>query len=183
MTDRLTAYPTGLAGAPNVHSVSFTASPGGPTLPELDLPDADPIGSIDVLTASPSAATVASLAPVRGPSAVAAGTRLVAGHVVRRVGHVHRPSGESSIPEVLRSAPATPPIALIGFLTAGVLGAGHALTPGHGKTLMAVAGRQGVASTEDARGKKPDQGDQRRRRRAPQDLRDRALAARDGGGG
>ena len=29
-TGRLTAYPTGLAGAPNVRSVSFTASPGRP---------------------------------------------------------------------------------------------------------------------------------------------------------
>ncbi len=48
------------------------------------------------------------------------------------------PSGEASIPDVLRAAPATPLIGLIALLTAAVLGAGHALTPGHGKTLMAA---------------------------------------------
>ena len=141
VTGRLTAYPTGLAGAPNVRSVSFKASPGGPTLAPLDVPDADPIGPIDVLTATAGSATVAGQAPVdrpvdRGCRRLDAGCVVVASSVVSSTTTV--PSGESSIPEVLRSAPATPLIALIALLTAGVLGAGHALTPGHGKTLMAA---------------------------------------------
>ena len=141
VTGRLTAYPTGLAGAPNVRSVSFEATPGGPTLPALDVPDADPIGPIDVLTATAGSATVADQAPVGVPSTAAAPRSApvapsVASSVVSSTTTV--PSGESSIPEVLRSAPATPLIALIALLTAGVLGAGHAVTPGHGKTLMAA---------------------------------------------
>ena len=141
VTGRLTAYPTGLAGAPNVRSVSFKAAPGGPTLPALDVPDADPIGPIDVLTASAGSATVADQAPVGVPSTTAApGSVPVASSAAASVvsSTTTVPSGESTIPEVLRSAPATPLIALIALLTAGVLGAGHAVTPGHGKTLMAA---------------------------------------------
>ena len=48
------------------------------------------------------------------------------------------PGGDASIPDVLRNAPSTPILALIALLTAAALGAGHALTPGHGKTLMAA---------------------------------------------
>jgi nickel/cobalt transporter (NicO) family protein len=141
VTGRLTAYPTGLAGAPNVRSGSFKAAPGGPTLPALDVPDADPIGPIDVLAATAGSATVADHAPVGVPSTTAApGSVPVASSAASSVvsSTTTVPSGESSIPEVLRSAPATPLIALIALLTAGVLGAGHALTPGHGKTLMAA---------------------------------------------
>jgi ABC-type nickel/cobalt efflux system permease component RcnA len=39
---------------------------------------------------------------------------------------------------VLRTLPVTPALALLAFATAIALGAGHALTPGHGKTLMAA---------------------------------------------
>ena len=48
------------------------------------------------------------------------------------------PGGEGAIPDILRSLPVTPALALLAFATAAVLGAGHALTPGHGKTLMAA---------------------------------------------
>ena len=39
---------------------------------------------------------------------------------------------------MLRTVPVTPILALLAFATAAFLGAGHALTPGHGKTLMAA---------------------------------------------
>jgi ABC-type nickel/cobalt efflux system permease component RcnA len=114
VTSRLTSYPTGITGAPDVRAVSFAASPGGPVLPAFDAPDATPLAGAAVL-----APVVTSTAP---PSSVGAAT----------------PSGEASIPDILRAAPATPLIGLIALLTAAVLGAGHALTPGHGKTLMAA---------------------------------------------
>ena len=45
VTSRLTSYPTGLTGAPDVRAVSFAATPGGPVLPPFDAPDATPIGT------------------------------------------------------------------------------------------------------------------------------------------
>ena len=123
VTNRLTSYPTGLAGAPDVRAASFAASPGGPVLPALDVPDATPIGAVEPATAAAAAVpgSIATSAPAV-PTSVGAAT----------------PSGEASIPDILRTAPATPLIGLIALLTAAVLGAGHALTPGHGKTLMAA---------------------------------------------
>ena len=106
VTGRLTAYPTGLAGAPNVRAVSFKAAPGGPTLPALDVPDADPIGPIDVLTAAAGSAAVADQAPVGVPSTAAApGSVPVASSVDSSVvsSTTTVPSGESSIPDVLRA--------------------------------------------------------------------------------
>ncbi len=123
VTNRLTSYPTGLTGAPDVRSVSFAAAPGGPMLPALDVPDAAPLGAAGVASSLGASAALPSVAPVViSPSSVSAAT----------------PSGEASIPDVLRAAPATPLIGLIALLTAAILGAGHALTPGHGKTLMAA---------------------------------------------
>ena len=122
VTNRLTSYPTGLTGAPDVRAASFAASPGGPVLPAFDVPDATPLGAEEPasVAAAPASRPVApSAAP---PASVGAAT----------------PSGEASIPDVLRAAPATPLIGLIALFTAAMLGAGHALTPGHGKTLMAA---------------------------------------------
>jgi nickel/cobalt transporter (NicO) family protein len=42
------------------------------------------------------------------------------------------------LPAILRAADLTPVVLLLSLLTAAALGAGHALTPGHGKTLMAA---------------------------------------------
>ena len=42
------------------------------------------------------------------------------------------------LPSIFRTADVTPLILLVSILTAAALGAGHALTPGHGKTLMAA---------------------------------------------
>ncbi len=107
-TNRLTAYPSGLAGAPDVRSVSFTVAPGGATLAPFTVPDAQPLDGAAVVPAAASS------------------------------GEASVPGGDASIPDVLRSAPTTPIIGLLALFAAGILGAGHALTPGHGKTLMAA---------------------------------------------
>ncbi len=88
--------------------MSFTVAPGGATLPPFTVPDAQPL---DGAAAAPAAAAA---------------------------GEASVPGGDASIPDVLRSAPTTPVIGLLALFAAGILGAGHALTPGHGKTLMAA---------------------------------------------
>jgi ABC-type nickel/cobalt efflux system permease component RcnA len=44
----------------------------------------------------------------------------------------------ADLPSIFRTADLTPLVLLVSILTAAALGAGHALTPGHGKTLMAA---------------------------------------------
>ncbi len=46
--------------------------------------------------------------------------------------------GGGELPSIFREADLTPFVILLSILTAATLGAGHALTPGHGKTLMAA---------------------------------------------
>jgi nickel/cobalt transporter (NicO) family protein len=46
--------------------------------------------------------------------------------------------GAGDLPTIFRSADLTPLVLLLSVLTAAALGAAHALTPGHGKTLMAA---------------------------------------------
>ena len=50
------------------------------------------------------------------------------------------PGGVTSgdLPSIFRTADISPFVLLVSILTAAALGAGHALTPGHGKTLMAA---------------------------------------------
>ena len=148
-TNRLTAYPSGLAGAPDMRSVSFTASPGGPALPPFDVVDADPIEPVLIGAAvggagSGSASAGASAAPSASAAAASAsasasgsssGSASAAGS---STGTSAVPGGEGAIPDILRTLPVSPMLALLSLLTAALLGAGHALTPGHGKTLMAA---------------------------------------------
>ena len=116
VSGRLTRYPTTLlAQALADTDVAVSATPGGPTLAPLDIPDAAPLS-----------ANVSSTA--HEAEAVAPGT---AGAV---------PGGVSGgeLPSIFRTADLTPLVLLASLLTAAALGAGHALTPGHGKTLMAA---------------------------------------------
>ena len=46
--------------------------------------------------------------------------------------------GGGDLPSIFRTADISPVVLLVSILTAAALGAGHALTPGHGKTLMAA---------------------------------------------
>ena len=157
-TGRLTSYPDTLASAPDVRSASFTATPGGATLRRFDVPDADPIEPVDLgadeggLPAAPrpSAESPSADSPSAGASAGPEGTatatpRTAAGTTpgdgtrdATRDATGAVPGGEGAIPDILRTLPVTPALALLTLATAAILGAGHALTPGHGKTLMAA---------------------------------------------
>ena len=110
-SDRLLSYPADrLNDALADERVVVSVAPGGPELPPQAIPDATPV---DALGAAPDTATPAAAAAVPGGVA-----------------------GE--IPALFQSADLTPFIVLLSLATAAVLGAAHALTPGHGKTLMAA---------------------------------------------
>ena len=109
---RLTAYPADRLDAPlHDERIVVTASPGGLAFGEWAIPDASPV---DV-----------GAEPPTDPSPVLAG-----GAVPGGVG--------AEIPALFQTADLTPLVLLASVLTAAALGAGHALTPGHGKTLMAA---------------------------------------------
>jgi ABC-type nickel/cobalt efflux system permease component RcnA len=113
---RLTHYPTTLlAQALADTDVTVTATPGGPILASLDIPDAAPL-SAGVGSTARVAAAVAPVAAGAVPGGVTGG----------------------ELPSIFRTADLTPLVLLASLLTAAALGAGHALTPGHGKTLMAA---------------------------------------------
>jgi ABC-type nickel/cobalt efflux system permease component RcnA len=76
------------------------------------------------VAASPAAAALASELPAAPVSTV------VAGAVPGGIG--------GDLPSIFRQADLTPAVLLLSIATAFALGAGHALTPGHGKTLMAA---------------------------------------------
>jgi ABC-type nickel/cobalt efflux system permease component RcnA len=102
---RLTAYPTDLLSRPpDVRRAELTASPGGPSLPELQVPEASPISGSDPVAGGPGG--------VGGLGAEISG--------------------------LLSPTDVTPLVLVVSLLTALALGAGHALTPGHGKTIMAA---------------------------------------------
>jgi len=135
LTGRLTSYPSGLASAPDVRTVNLRAVPGGTQQAPFTAPDATPVDAVAVpsdVAVVPSAGAVAP--PVTGGSPVAAGPSVAA---VPPAGAAV-PGGDVSIPPVLGQAPVTPWLALAALLAAVLLGAGHAVTPGHGKTLMAA---------------------------------------------
>ena len=126
ISGRLTAYPKDLLTKPlDVRSASFTASRGGARLGPFQAPDAAPLpgaGPVATPLASPTSgsAATASAAPASSrPAAVPGG-----------VG--------ADIPDVFGVSDLTPFLALVSIVLAAALGAGHALTPGHGKTLMAA---------------------------------------------
>ena len=112
VSNRLTTYPADLLSQPlDVRRVTFTAAAGGPTLGSFVAPDATDLdGGGPVATDPPGGDQPGSV-----PGGVGA-----------------------DIPELFRAATLTPVLAIASLLLAAALGAGHALTPGHGKTLMAA---------------------------------------------
>ncbi|HET7027134.1 MAG TPA: hypothetical protein VFI28_05545, partial [Candidatus Limnocylindrales bacterium] len=120
-SNRLTAYPTDLLQQPLAdRAVWFTATRGGPAAAAFAAPDAR---SLD------------AEAPVgRGSDALADGD----------TARVADPATLSAVPGgigdeidgLLRTRDLTPIVLIASMLAAAALGAGHALTPGHGKTLM-----------------------------------------------
>jgi nickel/cobalt transporter (NicO) family protein len=133
VSQRLTSYPADLIATPLAdRELVVTASPGGPALPPFDVPDAQPIpGAAPPSVPSPAVSTPhPSAAPAsQAPASVPGGVTGV------------------ELPSIFRQPDLTPAVILLSLLAAGGLGAGHALTPGHGKTLMAayLVGTRGTA--------------------------------------
>ncbi len=149
---RLTAYPASMiAHPPAVTGVTFRVKAGGLALPPFTAPDASPLP--DVAQPSPPAATSpasptpvgigsvnlpdGSAAPV--PTALPGSASVPAGAV---------PGGiQDQIAGLLETKDLSP-LALIGsLLLAAGSGAIHAISPGHGKTVMAayLVGSRGSA--------------------------------------
>ena len=128
VSKRLTAYPEDqLAQALNDAGVAVLVRAEGPTLPALDTTDADPVDG-----GAPTVTNSTASAPEPGPTAA---PRDAMDPVSAAV-----PGGISAgdLPAIFRAADLTPLVLLVSVLTAAALGAWHALTPGHGKTLMAA---------------------------------------------
>ncbi len=111
---RLTTYPSDLLALPlDQRSTEFTATVGGPALPAFSVPDAAPIGD----------------QPAPPAEAAEPATGVV-------------PAGVTDIgadfTALFQAPELTPPIVLLSLLVAAGLGALHALSPGHGKTVMAA---------------------------------------------
>ena len=115
VSDRLTRYPPELLTRPlAMDAVRVVLTGAGPTLPSFDVRDAEALGGPPVRREPASGG---------GPTTAA----VVPGGV-----------GSADLPSIFRSTDLTPLVLFVSLLTAGALGAGHALTPGHGKTLMAA---------------------------------------------
>jgi nickel/cobalt exporter len=144
VSQRLTSYPTDLIATPlSDGSLTMKATLGGPILAPLDIPDAEPVPGAPVLasqgapgTSAPSGAATIAPAGSALPAASAVPAAAVPGGV-----------GGAELPSIFRQSDLTPIVILVSVLTAIALGAGHALTPGHGKTLMAayLVGTRGTA--------------------------------------
>jgi nickel/cobalt transporter (NicO) family protein len=109
VSKRLTSYPADLISQPlDVRSATLVAT----------------------AVAAPTAAPAASPAPAVAQPPAAPVSAVVGGAVPGGIG------GE--LPSIFRAGDLTPFVLLLSIATAFALGAGHALTPGHGKTLMAA---------------------------------------------
>jgi nickel/cobalt exporter len=132
---RLTVYPQNLLTQPlDIHSATFTASPGGSALAPFVAPDAQPLavpgGGIG------GSAHGSESSALAGP----AGAQPVTAAAV--------PGGVGSeLSGLFETSDLTPLVLAASLLAAVLLGAGHALTPGHGKTIMAayLVGTRGTA--------------------------------------
>ena len=118
---RLTSYPRDLLAVPlGQSSATFTIRPGGPALPEVQIPDASPIDWAPAPDSPPSEDgwTEAEQATAVEPTGVTELGR--------------------DVTALFQAPDLTPPIVALGLLVAAALGALHALSPGHGKTVMAA---------------------------------------------
>ena len=113
-SSRLTYYPPDLISVPlGQASTAFVVSPGGAALPPFSVPDAAPLN-----------ATAAAPAPAAtDPSAAVPAS-------VTELG--------SDVTSLFQASDLTPPVIILSLLVAAALGALHAVSPGHGKTVMAA---------------------------------------------
>jgi nickel/cobalt exporter len=133
VSERLSSYPTDLIATPLVDErLVVDVTLGGAALPEFDVPDAQPV---------PGAATEAS------PNTTQATPTPTLARASANLGAVPGGVTGAELPSIFRQTDLTPIVIVVSLLTAAGLGAGHALTPGHGKTLMAayLVGTRGTA--------------------------------------
>jgi ABC-type nickel/cobalt efflux system permease component RcnA len=131
----LTSYPADLLKSPlDVRSASIDVRP------DPSSPAATPSAP-----ATPAPGSVGGPASGGSPPAGEVPGGVVPGGVVP--GGVVPGGVAGEVPDVFRTADLTPFVILVSLLTAVAIGAGHALTPGHGKTLMAayLVGSRGTA--------------------------------------
>jgi nickel/cobalt exporter len=152
VSDRLTHYPADLLAVPlAIADTSFTATPGGPSVAAPCIADAFPLTS-DPTDATPGFGCAASVTTAPG-STSSSGAGVAAGLASSGASAGAGGSGSSALASTAASVPGgvgadvagllqtrdlTPPIVLFSILTAMALGAAHAVTPGHGKTIMAA---------------------------------------------
>jgi len=126
ISKRLTSYPTDLLSTPSDQpGASWTATPGGVLLAPLVVPDAHPVGAAVADVGASTSATPP-------PAAVPNGITDLGGDVMA----------------LFQARELTLPVVLLSMLVAAGLGALHALSPGHGKTVMAayLVGSRGTAT-------------------------------------
>lgn len=109
LSSRLTAYPADRLEAPPSQSrARALVSPGGPRLPPIVIPELSPVAAV-----AGERGTVAAVA-------IPGGAEL------------------GAFEPFVKPVELTPPLMLAAIALAIFLGAGHALTPGHGKTVVAA---------------------------------------------
>jgi ABC-type nickel/cobalt efflux system permease component RcnA len=133
-SERLTSYPQDLLSQPldMTGPISFSVSPGGPTLAPFVAPELR-------LAAAASRQSGASGGALGASSTGSGSGSSVAAAVPGGIG--------TEVTGLLGTRDLTPLVVLLSLGTALLLGAGHALTPGHGKTVMAayLVGTRGTA--------------------------------------
>ena len=119
-SNRLTTYPADLLAVPLGQSTAtFTVNAGGSALPAFSVPDASPVDGASVGITPPVVSPPAAEAPaISAPAGV---TELGA-----------------DVTALFQSPDLTPPVIALSLLVALALGALHAVSPGHGKTVMAA---------------------------------------------
>jgi nickel/cobalt exporter len=146
VSERLTSYPTALLSLPlDDRSVTFSATPGGAALPPMCVADAHSLvpGSSSEGIGCGANTTMPEPANQPRPGDVSAtSTGAGAASPAAVPGGV---GGEIS--DLLATRDLTPIVLVLSLLAAAALGGFHALTPGHGKTVLAayLVGTRGTA--------------------------------------
>jgi nickel/cobalt exporter len=160
VSNRLTSYPQDLLAVPLATSdVTIVASPGGSTSAAVCIRDAFPLdatpgpATLGYGCSGTTASTGGTVTPGgtdQGGTGGSSGTGSTTGSQGGQASAIAAavPGGVGKeIADLLQANDLTPPIVLISLVSAMALGAAHALTPGHGKTVMAayLVGTKGTA--------------------------------------
>ena len=153
ISERLRAYPANLIAHPlDVRNATFSAVPGGAVTPYAEPADATsltatPSPSADGLAADPGTSLPPSSPSSSGPNGAGTGVAAGAPSVAPAVAAVPGGVVGLDIGGLIATSVITPIVLLGSLVAAFLLGAGHALTPGHGKTLMGayLVGSRGTA--------------------------------------